>query len=406
MARDLHDTLAHTLAGLAVQINAINALLKGEQPEVRRELAYASQMVEDGLVNTRQAIGDVRANAVVELGLGGALRRQVELLSQRSGAQATFEQDDDVPELRDEAANTLFRIAQEALTNIERHARAQHVGVALRTERGETSALVLSIRDDGIGFDTADLDDQRFGLRGMRERAELIGAHLRLDSAVGEGTQVTIKMPLLALGFTRTDPHAAGHGLSLGFTRTDPHAVPLLTMGFARTDPHAAGHGLSLGFARADPHAAGHGLSLGFARTDPHAAGTLVTGIHARRSSRRGARLVTGITRATPMPHAVPCPYYNCSMAKIRVLVADDQEIVRRGLTIIIDQQEDMTMIGQAENGEQAVELARALKPDVVLMDIKMPRLNGIQATRAIAGELPETRVIILTTYDVDDLGV
>jgi len=199
LARDLHDTLAHTLAGLAVQINAINALLKGEQPEVRRELAYASQMVEDGLVNTRQAIGDVRANAVVELGLGGALRRQVELLSQRSGAQATFEQDGDVPELSDEATNTLFRIAQEALTNVERHARAQHVGVALRIERGGTPALVLSIRDDGIGFDTADLDDQRFGLRGMRERAELIGAHLRLDSVVGEGTQVTIKMPLPAL---------------------------------------------------------------------------------------------------------------------------------------------------------------------------------------------------------------
>ena len=90
-------------------------------------------------------------------------------------------------------------------------------------------------------------------------------------------------------------------------------------------------------------------------------------------------------------------------MTKIRVLVADDQEIVRRGLTIIISQQEDMAMVGQAENGEQAVELARALKPDVVLMDIKMPRMNGIQATRVIASDLPETRVIILTTYDVDD---
>lgn len=90
-------------------------------------------------------------------------------------------------------------------------------------------------------------------------------------------------------------------------------------------------------------------------------------------------------------------------MTKIRVLVVDDQEIVRRGLTIIIDQQDDMTTVSQAENGQEAIEQARFLKPDVVLMDIKMPRMNGIQATRAITSELPDTRVIILTTYDVDD---
>jgi DNA-binding NarL/FixJ family response regulator len=90
-------------------------------------------------------------------------------------------------------------------------------------------------------------------------------------------------------------------------------------------------------------------------------------------------------------------------MDKIRVLVADDQEIVRRGLAMLLDQQEDMAAVGQAADGEEAVALARALQPDVVLMDVKMPRLNGIQATRAITGQLPGTQVIILTTYDTDD---
>lgn len=90
-------------------------------------------------------------------------------------------------------------------------------------------------------------------------------------------------------------------------------------------------------------------------------------------------------------------------MDKIRVLVADDQDIVRRGLTIIINQQADMEVVAQAEDGEDAVRLARAYKPDVVLMDIKMPRMNGIQATRTISAEFPATHVIILTTYDVDD---
>jgi DNA-binding NarL/FixJ family response regulator len=89
-------------------------------------------------------------------------------------------------------------------------------------------------------------------------------------------------------------------------------------------------------------------------------------------------------------------------MPQIRILLADDQDIIRHGLKLIIEQQPDMAVVGQAANGEEAVALARELKPDVVLMDIQMPKLNGIRATRAISGELPGTRVIILTTYDVD----
>lgn len=99
-------------------------------------------------------------------------------------------------------------------------------------------------------------------------------------------------------------------------------------------------------------------------------------------------------------PAALP---YNFPMEKIRILIADDQEIVRQGLAIILDHQPDMTVVGQAEHGEQAVTMARMLRPDVVLMDIKMPRMNGIQATRIIASELPKTQIIILTTYDSDD---
>ncbi len=89
-------------------------------------------------------------------------------------------------------------------------------------------------------------------------------------------------------------------------------------------------------------------------------------------------------------------------MGKIRVLLVDDQEIIRNGLTLIVNQEPDMTVVGQAENGVVAVQQAQALAPDIVLMDIKMPQLSGIQATRQIRDSVPGARVIILTTYDVD----
>ncbi len=88
---------------------------------------------------------------------------------------------------------------------------------------------------------------------------------------------------------------------------------------------------------------------------------------------------------------------------KIRVLLADDQDIIRTGLTIILNHQDDLEVVGQAADGVEAVELAQQLKPDVILMDIKMPRMNGIQATRQIIAAQPRTQIIILTTYDTDD---
>ncbi len=90
-------------------------------------------------------------------------------------------------------------------------------------------------------------------------------------------------------------------------------------------------------------------------------------------------------------------------MSKIRVLLADDQDIIRTGLTIILNHQQDLEVVGQAADGVEAIELAKKLQPDVILMDIKMPRMNGIQATRQIVSALPKTQIIILTTYDTDD---
>jgi DNA-binding NarL/FixJ family response regulator len=88
----------------------------------------------------------------------------------------------------------------------------------------------------------------------------------------------------------------------------------------------------------------------------------------------------------------------------IRVLLVEDQRILREGLRTILDLEGDIEVVGEAEHGQRAVEMATALCPDVVLMDLKMPVMDGVEATRRIVAACPGTRVVILTTYDHDSL--
>jgi DNA-binding NarL/FixJ family response regulator len=87
----------------------------------------------------------------------------------------------------------------------------------------------------------------------------------------------------------------------------------------------------------------------------------------------------------------------------IRVLIADDQALVRGGFRMILDEREDLELVGEAADGEQAVELARALDPDVVLMDIRMPKLDGVAATRRLVDAGTRARILVLTTFDLDE---
>jgi DNA-binding NarL/FixJ family response regulator len=87
----------------------------------------------------------------------------------------------------------------------------------------------------------------------------------------------------------------------------------------------------------------------------------------------------------------------------IRVLVVDDQALVRSGFRMILDAQPDIDVVGEAENGREAVELAAVSSADVILMDVRMPELDGIEATARILEAQPETRIVILTTFDLDE---
>ena len=103
-----------------------------------------------------------------------------------------------------------------------------------------------------------------------------------------------------------------------------------------------------------------------------------------------------------PGPHA-PAARDGSEKKRIRVLIAEDQSLVRRGLAAIINMEEDVTVVGEAGDGEEAIEQWRRLRPDVVLMDLRMPRLEGVEAIKRIRAEDPKAGIIVLTTFDHDE---
>ncbi len=187
MARDLHDTLAHSLSALTVQLEALKTLFKHDPAAAGEALDDVIEVARHGLEESRQAIQALRTGPAEELGLTGSLRDMLRLLQERTGIEADLRVAGQARDLTAEEVDTLFRIAEEALTNVERHSRAQSVRVRLEYAADRTE---LTISDDGQGFDRDGVEPDRYGLAGMQERASMIGAELRVSSSPAGGTRV------------------------------------------------------------------------------------------------------------------------------------------------------------------------------------------------------------------------
>ncbi|MBF4512733.1 response regulator transcription factor [Plantibacter sp. VKM Ac-2885] len=87
----------------------------------------------------------------------------------------------------------------------------------------------------------------------------------------------------------------------------------------------------------------------------------------------------------------------------VRILLVDDQQLIRLGFGLVLGAEDDLDVVGEASNGAEAIDLAASLRPDVILMDVRMPGLDGIEATRRIVDANPDSRIIILTTFDLDE---
>ena len=280
IASELHDVLAHSLSGAAIQLQGARKLADREHasPVLSDAIDRASELVKSGLANARQAVGALRGDALPTV---AELPTLIESYKADMNLDVTLRIEGEARTLPADPSLALYRGAQEALTNVARYAPDACTTVIVRYEHDRTSLSV----DNGVSAAAPreGMGGGR-GLEGLRERIE-----------------------------------RAGGTISAGPTR----------------------------------------------------------------------RRLAGRDRGPGMT--------------IRVLIADDQPVVRDGLAMLLGLLDDVEIVATAADGIEAVERACAERPDIVLMDLRMPRLEGAEATRQILASVPETRVLVLTTYADDE---
>jgi PAS domain S-box-containing protein len=291
VSRDLYDTISQLVAGLSLAFKAIET--SGPLPAATAATLAEAQQVTSALGKEVHGLAvRLRPTSLDDIGLEAALEQLVAEWSSRSGVPAELNTAGLGPgRLIPEIETAVYRVAQEALTNVARHAGASVVGVVVSRTDGSVTAV---IEDNGAGFDREAVPRERLGLVGMQERVALVGGELEVESELGSGTTVYARIPL---------PPGDGEA---------------------------------------------------------------------------GGRIVK----------------------VLRVYLADDHPLVRSGLRSLIDSQPDMTVVGEAPDGETAVREAAELRPDVVVMDVSMPGIGGVESTRQLRASCPGVRVVALTAHE------
>lgn len=192
LARELHDTIAHTMSGVTVKLNAVHILMQRDPDRASAMLQEVIDSMNAGNQETRRALRDLRATPLDDMGLVLAIRHLAESAAERGGLQLTFRIPNQEVRFKPEMELGIYRIAQEALTNIVEHANAKNIRLTIRDTQW---FFQLKIEDDGMGLPQNHTQhENQFGLQGMRERATILGASLKITSQPNEGTQLDLKL--------------------------------------------------------------------------------------------------------------------------------------------------------------------------------------------------------------------
>ncbi|MEE8373311.1 MAG: GAF domain-containing protein, partial [Dehalococcoidia bacterium] len=211
IARELHDEYGQTLTGLIWSIESVENLASAEQPQLKEKLKNVKSIASRGLEVMRRLTFDLRPLALDDLGLIAAIRAYAETQLAESGTSLDFKNEGLGKRLASSSVEiALFRIVQEAIRNIARHAEAQNVKIRLKASDSEVTAV---IEDDGKGFDVsavfrATSKTRSLGLLGIRERVALLSGSFDVSSEAGKGTRITVEIPLDSLAGTIPPGHS------------------------------------------------------------------------------------------------------------------------------------------------------------------------------------------------------
>jgi CheY-like chemotaxis protein len=321
LAQILHDHLQQIL--YAVRLGLARVKNRIADKDLQGSLGQLDEWLNQSIEVSRSLTADLSPPVLYDANFSTALEwlgRQVEE-SYGLSVEVDVVPDVDVP--GEDLRVLLFEAVRELLFNVVKHADAKRACVKMRWADSQRLRIVVS--DRGAGFNSATPRIRRHGAAGVgllaiRERLELFGGTMEIESAPGRGTEIAISAPC-------RQPKPSSKGRAAGKSTT----------------PRSA----------------------------------------------------------TTPEQAQPAP---AGDRKIRVLLADDHKVLREGLAYLLREQPDLEVVGEAENGRRAVELALQTRPDVVVMDMVMPQMNGIEATRRIVASLPAVRVIGLSMHDDENM--
>jgi PAS domain S-box-containing protein len=195
ISREIHDELGQTLTGLKMDMSWLHGQLRDDQQALADKLEQMSALIDVTVQTVRKISWELRPGPLDSLGLVAAIEWQAREFQVRNGIRCKLKLPDECPDIDETVASSLFRILQELLTNVTRHAAASAVDVRLQLDDG---GIVLTVRDNGRGMSgAAEAGQHSLGLLGVRERARHLGGEVEIVSAPRiKGTKVTVAIPL------------------------------------------------------------------------------------------------------------------------------------------------------------------------------------------------------------------
>jgi signal transduction histidine kinase len=321
LASELHDYLAQILALGRIKMSQLRQKVSGQAAAVPQLVAEIDGLLEKAGEYTRTLMAKLNPPVLDELGLPSALNWLAKQMPLHGLLVEVRLSQDRVP-LPDDQAVLLFQSVRELLLNVAKHAGTDRAIVSLTLDPDQQ--LSIEVQDQGRGFDPLAVESKsengHFGLFSVKERMQAMGGRLDVRSRPGEGTTVTMRLPL--------SKRKAAEGAT---------------------------------------------------------SAEMAEGAAPGRASEQSIFQI---------PHA---PFHPPPGNPIRLLLVDDHTMVRQGLRSLLESYEDVVIVGEGSNGDEAIELVEQLRPALVVMDLNMPKKNGIEATARIKARWPETVVIGLS---------